>query len=76
MLVIVNHKYTYECQFKVKIGDTVVLPSGKGKKTWVGEITAIGSDYAGPVKQIIAIEKQKSFIRSIDEPWEPSLSIT
>jgi hypothetical protein len=35
MKVVIDDKYSYECDFEVAIGDLVVLPSAKNFKTWV-----------------------------------------
>jgi hypothetical protein len=81
MRVVVNEKYTYECSFKVRVGDKVKLPKGMGPHEWVGTITAIGSPYTGAVKDVIEIVERapvdpkynKYGFRSIHEPWEPGL---
>lgn len=81
MRVVVNDKYTYECSFKVRVGDKVKLPKGLGPHEWVGTITALGSPYAGEVKNVIEIVEHapvdpnynKYGFRSIHEPWEPGL---
>lgn len=78
MLVVINNKYTYECGFKVHIGDKVKLPKGFGPNQWIGTITSLSSSYKGPVKNVIEIVEHapvdpnynKYGFRSIHEPWE------
>lgn len=79
MLVVVNNKYTYACNFQVEIGDKVYLPASNfSKRCWTGEITALTSQYQGKVKNIIGVvkkdtdKKSGSKFRSIDESWEVS----
>lgn len=56
MLVVVDNKYTYECDFKVEIGDKVYLPAPFfSERCWIGEITALTSEYQGDVKKIIRV---------------------
>lgn len=79
MLVVVNNKYTYACDFQVEIGDKVYLPASNfSKRIWTGEITALTSQYEGKVKNIIGVaekntdKKSRFKFRSIDESWEIS----
>ncbi len=79
MLVVVNNKYTYACDFQVEIGDKVYLPAPNfSKRCWTGEITALTSEYQGKVKNIIGVvekdtdKKISPKFRSIDESWEVS----
>jgi hypothetical protein len=59
--IIINHKYTYETDLEVKVGDTVVLPSprkslAEGKvSAWRGSVTALTSLYDGPCKKVIRV---------------------
>lgn len=56
MLVIVDNKYTYACDFQVEIGDKVYLPAPFfSERCWTGEITALTSEYQGAVKKIIGV---------------------
>ena len=56
--VMVDSNYTYETDLDLKVGDKVVLPTAyylrdvKGQ-TFVGEITALQSNYNGPCEKII-----------------------
>lgn len=53
--IVVNDRLTYLADFPVAVGDTVVLPdTGFSGGTWHGVVTAIGSDYDGPLKHAIA----------------------
>jgi len=58
MKIVVNGQYTYECDYKVKIGQQVVLPttgwlrSVKGP-TWIGEVTSLESTYDGYCDKVI-----------------------
>jgi hypothetical protein len=78
MLVVVNKKYTYECSFPVNVGDRVKLPKGDGTGFWIGKITALQSEYAGPVKQVLCFEYEEVpkappvTCRSIFDEWKPS----
>ena len=54
--------YTWEAPETVKVGDKVLLPVDWAFKdvfgdTWEGEVTALESDYDGPLKSIIKILK-------------------
>jgi hypothetical protein len=58
--IIVDGRYTFNAPDDVKVGDEVLLPTPGWLKaergdTWVGNVTAIGSDYAGPCKNIIRV---------------------
>lgn len=57
--IIVNGKWTYLTGgFDVKVGDTVLLPSGvkyRYEDTWEGTVTAIGSKYTGDCKTILGV---------------------
>jgi len=80
MLVIVNEKYTYSCSFSVSVGDRVLLPSAHGPGTWSGVVTQIGSQYSGPLKEVLGFEDGReicvaSRYRSIYDPWEPQLGL-
>jgi hypothetical protein len=61
MKIIVNNNYTYECSFKVKKGDRVVLSTPywlrdvKGA-TWVGKVTSTKSDYDGYCEKVLGVE--------------------
>ncbi len=54
--------YTYETDLKLKVGDKVVLPTAyflrdvKGA-TWIGQVTALKSDYTGPCERVISKAK-------------------
>lgn len=65
MKVVIDEKYSYECDFEVVIGDLVVLPSAKNFKTWVGKITGFESNYTGPMKKVMEIHKRVPRLRSI-----------
>jgi len=60
MKIIVNNNYTYECSFKVKKGDRVVLSTpywlrdAKGA-TWVGKVTSTKSDYDGYCEKVLGV---------------------
>jgi len=79
MLIIINHKYTYECDFPVEVGDKVKLP--KGDKWWIGKVTDLESNYTGSVKKVLCFADEEPPVsklkihgyRSLDDPWEPSM---
>ena len=53
MKIVVNDRYTYECdQHPISIGDLVVLPSVDGSR-WIGRVTSLISDYTGQCKSVI-----------------------
>ena len=59
MKIIVDHKLTYNCDFEVSVGDTVVVPAPwflEGPTT-KGKVTQIGSDYSGYTLSVIRVEK-------------------
>ncbi len=59
MKIIVDNKLTYNCDFEVKVGDTVVIPAPwflEGPTTR-GTVTKIGSDYNGYVVNVIRVDK-------------------
>jgi hypothetical protein len=59
MLVVVDNKYTYACDFQVEIGDKVYLPAPFfSEKCWIGEITALTSEYQGEVRKIIGVVRK------------------
>lgn len=72
MKVVVDDKYSYECDFEVAIGDLVVLPSAKTFKTWIGKITGFESNYTGPMKKVLGIHQIAPRMRSIFDDWAPS----
>jgi len=77
MLITVDDKWTYECEFAVRIGDKVELPSANRSGTWIGTVTALESTgYNGPVKCVVSvvekIKNQSKKFRSIDDSWEVS----
>jgi hypothetical protein len=60
--IVVNEKFTYlSGEFDVKVGDTVIVPSGFKGSEWQGTVTAIGSatttalDYDGDCKTILGV---------------------
>jgi len=75
MKVVIDEKYSYECDFEVVIGDLVVLPSAKNFKTWVGKITGFESNYTGPIKKVLEIHKRAPRLRSIYDDWSPSMDL-
>lgn len=72
MKVIVDDKWSYECDFEVHVGDRVVLPSAKTFNTWIGTITGFNSDYKGPMKKVLKIHQHAPRMRSIFDDWAPS----
>ena len=47
-------KYTYRWRGEpLEVGDLVELPEGLFPGTWRGAVTALGSSYVGPIKDII-----------------------
>jgi hypothetical protein len=66
MKVIVNGRYTYETgKHKVKVGDTVVLPTSEWLRdvqgdTWEGKVTATESNYDGYCSTILKVKKKKA----------------
>ena len=57
--IIVDNKLTYECEYPVKVGDTVVVPAPwflEGPTT-KGKVTEIGSDYDGYTLKVISVSK-------------------
>lgn len=67
--VIKCHKYTYETDLPVKIGDTVVLPGRGEKANWQGVVTALESKYGGPCKRVVGFVQPlpNEPVRSLDE---------
>jgi hypothetical protein len=58
--IIINNKYTFLCDFKVRKGQTVVLPTPSWLRsvqgsTWLGKVTATKSDYTGYCEKAISI---------------------
>jgi hypothetical protein len=60
MKIIVDNKLTYECEYPVKVGDTVVVPAPWFLQdcgpTTTGKVTKIGSDYSGYVVSVISVK--------------------
>jgi hypothetical protein len=59
MKIIVDNKLTYNCNYDVKVGDTVVVPAPWYMEcsTTRGKVTKIGSDYNGYLLDVIRVEK-------------------
>ncbi len=59
MKVIVDNKLTYNCDYPVEVGDTVVVPAPwfMESKTTKGTVTKIGSNYTGYTVSVISVEK-------------------
>jgi hypothetical protein len=47
--------YTYETDFDVSEGDTVLLPPGMSGEPWEGTVTSCVTKYTGPCKQILEV---------------------
>ncbi len=53
-----GREYTYQTTRDVQVGDCVILPSSKHPLLrWRGQVTQIGSDFPGPVKEICEVRK-------------------
>lgn len=59
MKIIVDDKLTYECDFDIKVGDIVVIPSPWYMEfpTTKGRVTQLGSSYSGSLIKVISVEK-------------------
>lgn len=59
MKIIVDNKLTYECEYSVDIGDTVVVPAPwyMESSTTKGKVTQLGSEYTGSLIKVIRVEK-------------------
>jgi hypothetical protein len=59
MKIMVDGKLTYECDYKVKVGDNVLLPAPYFMEgsTYVGKVTKLSSDYDGYCKSVIKVIK-------------------
>jgi hypothetical protein len=55
----------YETDLDVEIGDEVLLPSGFNGE-WVGRVTALSSDYAGPCKRIVGLAQRRVDVEQRD----------
>lgn len=57
MKIIVDNKLTYDCDFPVSIGDTVVVPSPWYMEfpTTTGKVTKLSSDYTGYTVKVIKV---------------------
>lgn len=55
----VEGRYVYETSLKLEIGDEVLLPAGFSGD-WIGRVTALSSDYAGPCKRIVGLVRQRA----------------
>jgi hypothetical protein len=62
MKIVVDDKYTYESEFKVRKGQRVVLPSPYWlrdvRPTWIGKVTDTKSDYTGYCEKVISVAKK------------------
>jgi hypothetical protein len=60
MKIIVDNKLTYECDYPVKVGDTVVVPAPwflrDNGPTTTGKVTKLESDYSGYVVKVISVK--------------------
>ena len=63
--VMVDGRYVYESGLDLEIGDEVLLPAGFSGD-WVGRVTALSSDYAGPCKRIIGLVRRRSDVERRD----------
>jgi hypothetical protein len=55
----VDGRYVYESELDLEIGDEILLPAGLSGD-WVGRVTALSSDYAGPCKRILGLVRRRS----------------
>lgn len=72
MKVVIDDRWSYECDFAVHIGDRVVLPSAKRFSTWIGTVTGFHSNYEGPMKKVLEIHEYAPRMRTIFDDWSPS----
>jgi hypothetical protein len=63
--VVVDSRYVYESELDLEIGDEVLLPAGFSGD-WVGRVTALSSDYAGPCKRILGLVRRRSDVERRD----------
>lgn len=62
MKIIVDKKLTYNCDFPVAVGDTVVVPApwwANDCSTITGTVTGIGSSYDGYLVNVIKVLTNK-----------------
>jgi hypothetical protein len=54
--IVVNGKYTYETDLKLKIGDTVLLPATwVDSDPWEATVTALESSYNGSCSKVLSV---------------------
>jgi hypothetical protein len=63
--VVVDGRYVYESELDLEFGDEVLLPAGFSGD-WVGRVTALSSDYAGPCKRIVGLVRRRSDVERRD----------
>jgi hypothetical protein len=61
----VDGRYVYESELDLEIGDEVLLPAGFSGD-WVGRVTALSPDYAGPCKPILGLVRRRSDVERRD----------
>jgi hypothetical protein len=63
--VVVEGRYVYETDLKLEIGDEVLLPAGFSGD-WIGRVTALLSDDAGPCKRIVGLVRRRAEVELRD----------
>lgn len=62
MRIEVDHRFAYECEETVKVGDMVVLPTPYwmvAGSVHIGKVTALTSDYDGDCLKILRVLPEK-----------------
>lgn len=58
-------RYVYESELDLEIGDEVLLPADFSGD-WIGRVTALSSDYAGPCKRILGLVRRRPDVERRD----------